>query len=199
LFEYREGIWRDPFHNDALGGSVLGIDPGKYTINEPGYFCGSAGYWDYATQSDTDPTAVTADSTGIGSAGNTGNFANYNNGADWNSQDGNVTTVGSNGGASAYGAFDMNGNVYEWNDLTGAAGLTRGRRGGDWDNSALTMSSSSSGTPNPSSENNNRGGFRLASTDATPIPEPGTWAAMAIFAGGAAYAGWRRRKSAKVA
>ena len=32
-----------------------------------------------------------------------------------------------------------------------------------------------------------------------PIPEPGTWAAMAIFAGGAAFAGWRRRKSAKVA
>jgi hypothetical protein len=34
---------------------------------------------------------------------------------------------------------------------------------------------------------------------AAPIPEPGTWAAMAIFAGGAAYAGWRRRNSAKVA
>ena len=33
---------------------------------------------------------------------------------------------------------------------------------------------------------------------AAPIPEPGTWAAMAIFAGGAAYVGWRRRKSAKV-
>ncbi len=32
-----------------------------------------------------------------------------------------------------------------------------------------------------------------------PIPEPGTWAAMAIFAGGAAFAGWRRRNSAKVA
>jgi T5SS/PEP-CTERM-associated repeat protein len=31
-----------------------------------------------------------------------------------------------------------------------------------------------------------------------PIPEPGTWVAMAIFAGGAAYAGWRRRKSAKI-
>ena len=27
-----------------------------------------------------------------------------------------------------------------------------------------------------------------------PIPEPGTWAAMAIFAGGAAFAGWRRRQ-----
>ena len=31
-----------------------------------------------------------------------------------------------------------------------------------------------------------------------PIPEPGTWAAMAIFAVGAAFAGWRRRNSAKV-
>ena len=31
-----------------------------------------------------------------------------------------------------------------------------------------------------------------------PIPEPGTWVAMAIFAGGAAYAGWRRRQGAKV-
>ena len=39
----------------------------------------------------------------------------------------------------------------------------------------------------------------LAGGGAAPIPEPGTWAAMAIFAGGAAFAGWRRRKSAKVA
>jgi hypothetical protein len=37
-------------------------------------------------------------------------------------------------------------------------------------------------------------GFRVASADVTPIPEPGTWAAMAIFAGGAAFAGWRRRR-----
>jgi hypothetical protein len=39
----------------------------------------------------------------------------------------------------------------------------------------------------------------LAGGGAAPIPEPGTWAAMAIFAGGAAFAGWRRRNSAKVA
>jgi hypothetical protein len=32
------------------------------------------------------------------------------------------------------------------------------------------------------------------SISVTAIPEPGTWAAMAIFAGGAAYAGWRRRR-----
>jgi hypothetical protein len=39
----------------------------------------------------------------------------------------------------------------------------------------------------------------FAATSVAPIPEPGTWAAMAIFAGGAAFAGWRRRKSAKIA
>jgi len=158
----------------------------------------SAGYWDYATQSDTAPTAVTADSTGIGSAGSTGNFANYNRVADWNSQNGNVTTVGTNGGASAYGAFDMSGNLYEWNDLTGAAGSSRGVRGGVWNDNAFILSSSGRGTSDPSLEDDIIG-FRLASPAATPIPEPGTWAAMAIFAGGAAFAGWRRRKSAKIA
>jgi len=41
-------------------------------------------------------------------------------------------------------------------------------------------------------------GVAILAGGAAPIPEPGTWAAMAIFAGGAAYSGWRRRKSAKV-
>ena len=159
----------------------------------------NAGYWDYATQSDSAPTAVTADSTGIGSAGSTGNFANYNNAADWNSQNGNVTTVGSNGGASAYGAFDMSGNIIEWNDLTGVAGSSRGRRGGSLISEYAFSLSSSSRLGVAASNDNSSVGFRLASPVATPIPEPGTWAAMAIFAGGAAYAGWRRRKSAKVA
>ena len=41
--------------------------------------------------------------------------------------------------------------------------------------------------------------IRAGAGPTAPIPEPGTWAAMAIFAGGAAFTGWRRRKSAKVA
>ncbi|MCY3016253.1 MAG: SUMF1/EgtB/PvdO family nonheme iron enzyme [Planctomycetota bacterium] len=122
----------------------------------------SAGYWNYATQSDSAPTTVTAGLTGIGSAGSTGNFANYNSGADWNSQDGNVTTVGTNGGPSFYGAFDMSGNVTEWNDLTGAAGSSRGLRGGHWGSGgAVIVSSSSSGSIGPS-DGNNGIGFRLA-------------------------------------
>jgi len=153
----------------------------------------SAGYWDYATQSDTAPTAVTADSTGIGSAGSTGNFANYNRVADWNSQNGNVTTVGTNGGASAYGAFDMSGNLYEWNDLTGAAGSSRGLRGGNWSNSDPFNLSSSVSTPGDPSGENHLIGFRLASPVA--VPEPSTWV---MGLAGIACAGWgafRRRRA----
>ena len=152
----------------------------------------NAGYWDYATQSDSAPTAVTAGSTGIGSSGSTGNFANYNRVADWDGQDGNVTTVGTNGGASAYGAFDMSGNVDEWNDLTGAAGSSRGLRGGLWYYDASALSSSYRRTYDPSVEN---GGiaFRLASPVA--VPEPSTWV---MGLAGIACGGWqmvRRRRA----
>ena len=152
----------------------------------------NAGYWDYATQSDEAPTPVTSGSTGIGSAGSTGNFANYNYDADLNSPDG-VTTVGTNGGASAYGAFDMSGNVYEWNDLTGAAGSSRGLRGGPWpDGGAADFSSSRRGTRDPSSGGIGLG-FRLASPVA--VPEPSTWV---MGLAGIACGGWqmiRRRRA----
>ena len=73
---------------------------------------------------------MTAGSTGIGSSGSAGNFANYNSSASWNGQTGNVTTVGTNGGANAYGAIDMSGNAREWNDLTGSGGAgSRERQG----------------------------------------------------------------------
>ena len=148
----------------------------------------NAGYWDYATQSDTAPTAVTSGSTGIGSAGNAGNFANFNLAADWNSQNGNVTTVGTNGGASAYNAFDMSGNVLEWNDLTGAAGSSRGARGGLWDNNATLLSSSSRNQYTASNESEYFG-FRLAA-----VPEPSTYA-MAVA--GLACGGYLVRRGRK--
>jgi formylglycine-generating enzyme required for sulfatase activity len=147
----------------------------------------NAGYWNYATQSDSDPTAVTAGLTGIGSAGSTGNFANYDSAADWNAQNGNVTTVGTNGGPSAYGAFDMSGNLYEWNDLTGAAGSSRGLPGGSWSYGTFAVSSSVTVYVAPS-DVYNIVGFRLASpVSVSGVPEidpNGMSAALGLIAAG---------------
>ena len=160
----------------------------------------NAGYWDYATQSDLAPTAVTAapapptDETGIGSAGSTGNFANFDRAVIWNGRIGNVTTVGTNGGPSAYGAFDLAGNILEWNDLDGlaASGELRGLLGGAWGDPASSVL-----WPPPSSPSidNDSLGFRLASPVA--VPEPSTWV---MGLAGLACGGWemwrRRRKRA---
>jgi len=131
-----------------------------------------AGYWNYATQSDTAPTPVTAGATGIGSAGNTGNFANYNSEAAWNSLHTNVTTVGTNGRPSAYGAFDMSGNLMEWNDLTGAAGSNRGFRGGFFGYNDPFVLSSSSSNSYPPLLDGDAYGFRLASSGASTSAVP---------------------------
>jgi len=109
-------------------------------------------YWPYPTGSNTDPTAVQATSTGDGldpDDGSTtpavGNHANFDLGADWNSQDGNVTTVGTNGDPSYYGTFDQGGNLWEWNETL--IGSNRGLRGGSGgsDISELASSFQSSG------------------------------------------------------
>jgi sulfatase modifying factor 1 len=162
------------------------------------YYKGSgtnAGYWGYATQSNTAPTAATADSTGIGSAGSAGNFANYALAADWGGQNGNVTTVGTNGGPGSYGTFDMSGNVWEWYDLTGNGDTDRWGwiRGGCFDSSASQLSPSVRLT-GVAAVGNPDMGFRLARP--APVPEPSTWAmGLAGLACGSCQM-WRRRKRA---
>ncbi len=151
----------------------------------------NAGYWDYATQSDTTPTAVTADATGIGSAGSAGNFANRTFGAVWNGQVGNVTTVGTNGGPSAYGAFDMSGNLSEWNDLAEAAESSRGVRGGDFGNGGATTLWSAYRITTSATVESGVIGFRLVA-----VPEPSTYAmALAGLACGGYLLRRRRRRA----
>jgi formylglycine-generating enzyme required for sulfatase activity len=146
-----------------------------------------AGFWEYATQSETAPGTVTADAFGVGSAGSFGNFANYNYIADWNSSNGNVTSVGTNGGTSAYGAFDMNGNVREVVETTPGTNATW--RGGSWTGIPAHLSATAGFFSVAATTENNFSGFRLAS-----VPEPGsTIPLLTLFALGMAKS--RRRKA----
>ena len=88
-------------------------------------------YWLYATQSNTIPTVGTVDANG-NITNDAANLANYTSGAIWNGQTGNVTTVGSAGATSDsyYGAYDLGGNVREWNEAI--ISNARGVRGGSW-------------------------------------------------------------------
>jgi len=111
----------------------------------------NAGYWTYATQSDTAP------GTTIGGGANQ---ANYNN------VFGRATDVGSfSGSGSYYGTFDQSGNIFQWNDLDGTTGSSRGLRGGDWNDDSNVVSSSFRDFYAPSLEfmYSYSIGFRLAS------------------------------------
>jgi hypothetical protein len=154
---------------------------------------GSAGYYVYATQSNTDPGNV---------IGNGANQANYNTGAGYSVtlfhyevNQNYLTDVGAfSASGSFYGTFDQTGNVYQWNDLNSAPGSTRGLRGGVWSDSGAEYSASSGGFTSAPSDEAYYGGFRLASPVA--VPEPSTYAmALAGLACGG-YSMFRRRKRA---
>jgi formylglycine-generating enzyme required for sulfatase activity len=96
-------------------------------------------------------------------AGN--NTANFNGAAIWNT-DVNITTVGTNGGASKYGTYDQTGNIWEWNDLSELTESISGRqqkglRGGAF-STKLSYLSSSSRTLRHLIFNMNSSGFRIA-------------------------------------
>lgn len=141
-------------------------------------------YWDYATQSNTAPTVATANASGdISNSG--ANVANYFNGADWNGQDGNLTTVGSAEANNYFGTEDMNGNVFEWTDFVNANATQRGLRGGSYSSLSNILTSLNSSSGSPTSEIDTFG-FRVAA-----IPEPSAFL-LSVFAVGASLL--RRRR-----
>jgi hypothetical protein len=75
--------------------------------------------------------------------------------------------------------------VYQWNDLDGAPGSSRGLRGGDWYNGAFNVSSSNSSSLDPSHGNYDVG-FRLASpVSGVPEIDPnGLSAVLGLLAAG---------------
>ena len=198
-----------------VNGATTGSAPGRNTVNpntsaaptfyiptenewyKAAYYSpllnsGSGGYYAYATQSNTAPGNV------VGSGANQANYytgAGYSvtQSASYSSSQNYLTDVGAfTNSASYYGTFDQSGNVFQWNDLDGTAGSTRGLRGGDWSNLAFDLSSSFRSTGAPSDE---RGfiGFRLASPVA--VPEPSTWVMGLAGIACGAWQMYRRRRA----
>jgi sulfatase modifying factor 1 len=151
---------------------------------------GSGGYYDFATQSNSTP-----DNT-IGDGRNNANFSKgvvlsvTQTGIDLSQN--YLTDVGAfSNSPSPYGTFDQDGNVWEWNDLNGSAGKTRGLRGNYWSGPIQAATYRWEGGPEQRFSNI---GFRLASPVA--VPEPSTYAmALAGLACGG-YSVFRRRKRA---
>jgi len=130
-------------------------------------------YWLYPTRSNSMPTKASAGTSGdIANPGT--NVANYAYTADWNGQDGNVTTVGSAGAASEsfYGTSDQGGNVWEWNESLVALN-SRGLRGGSWGTLEINLRSSDNDALGPAAEYD-AVGFRVAGPTGD-IPTVSSW------------------------
>jgi len=155
---------------------------------------GGAGYWDYATASDSAPTAV---------ASGTGTGANGNNEAVYNGQS-SPADVNLAGGLSPYGVMGLGGNAYEWEEssinLNNSSGSTsRGLRGGSWLNDSYYLRSSVRLDNDPNHQDVAYAyiiGFRVASMPSsgptTPVPGP-----LPLF-GAAAALGWSRHLRSRI-
>jgi sulfatase modifying factor 1 len=154
------------------------------------YNPGTSSYYKYPFSSSTLPTSAMP-----GSTPNTGNFygstgfAVTQSTSSSSSQD-YLTDVGAyTASASPYGALDMGGNVWQWNEAL-ISGLYRGVRGGSWHLTADNVQSSFRGTDHPTGESNVTG-FRVASL---VVPEPHSFVLAVFGFGGMLAWAWRRRK-----
>jgi formylglycine-generating enzyme required for sulfatase activity len=134
----------------------------------------NAGYWAYATRSNTAPNCYGAP------VSNDSNAANY-----WGvAHVGAPSDAGAYGAAvSPYGTLDQNGNVSEWNESL--INTYRGTRGGSWEGAWNVLQASVANSTYPSYEGRSLG-FRVGAA----VPEPATALFLAI--GGAAIV--RRRR-----
>ncbi|MFM9127630.1 MAG: SUMF1/EgtB/PvdO family nonheme iron enzyme, partial [Solirubrobacterales bacterium] len=126
----------------------------------------NAGYWLYATRSNTAPG---------NEVGSSPNQVNYIDDADRSftysvpqntfvdTGQNYLTDVGAfTGTVGTYGTMDNAGNVVNWNDLDGKTGPTRGRRGGFWFSGPPSIQSNTFNESSPSLTGADMG-FRLAS------------------------------------
>jgi formylglycine-generating enzyme len=155
----------------------------KAAYYSPTLNSGAGGYYQYPFSSNAVPTSAMP-----GSTPNTGNFASNFSGAfavtgsaSYSHIQNYLTDVGAyTASASPYGAFDMGGNVFQWNEAS--FGPSRGSRGGSWGANSFDLQSEVQNNGNPTGVGSSFG-FRLAET-----PEPSSLVLAALgFVGLAAY------------
>ncbi|MBU0718115.1 MAG: formylglycine-generating enzyme family protein [Planctomycetes bacterium] len=169
--------------NVARNPEATWVIPTEHEWYKAAYYKGGgtdAGYWDYATQSDTVPAAELPPGTNpiAGSA-------NYNSG-DYLDTTYYLTEVGAytnKPSDSTYGTFDQNGNVWEWNETL--IELSRGLRGGSFCHDHYYLHAAYRIDQYPVLEYLDYG-FRVAR-----VPEP---AALALLAVGAVALVHRRKR-----
>lgn len=136
-----------------------------------------AGYWLYPTQSDVTPSNILS-ATGT-------NNANYYDEISYTDPVNLVTPVGAFAASpSPYGAYDMGGNVGQWNE-TIASLTSRVIRGGGLGGPLYGLSSSARGEMDPT--------FYYVGLRVASVPEPGSLAMLLSIAVGGLLC-WRRRR-----
>ena len=163
----------------------------KAAYYDPSLNSGQGGYWGYATRSNTVPG---------NQVGSLSNQANYYTGvysvysgvysvtqsSSYSSSQNYLTPVGSfTNSASAYGTYDQEGDVWNWNDAV-ISGSSRGFRGGNWYDSSYSLASSTRTIGYDPAHEDGAIGFRVAEA-----PEPTSVMLMAL--GGTLSASMRRR------
>ena len=168
-----------PSNADSIarnGGATVVLPSENEWYKAAYYDPASSSYFQYPTSSNAAPNAHIP--TGAANA------ANFDNAV------GHLTDVGAySATTSPYGAFDMGGNVYQWNEAL-IGGLLRGERGDTFSDRTSFLLSSFRGNGGPSNELNFLG-FRVAL-----VPEPATGVLAALALVGLTAWGWRRRKPA---
>jgi formylglycine-generating enzyme len=142
----------------------------------------TSSYFLYPTSSNAAPTAEPPPG-----GGNSANFILTLGGG---GGPGNATDVGAySGTTSPYGAFDMGGNVFQWNEAS-IGGSFRGVRGGSWNSLASTLPSSFRNLFLGPTFEDSYVGFRVANN----VPEPSS-GVLAVIACGMMW--WWGRKRFK--